>query len=50
MVMMEEFRRRKNLKDYYELMVKNNRVAAKTRKLGELAAVDGHPDTLDAMH
>ena len=50
MVMMEEFRRRKNLKDYYELMNKSNRVAAKTRKLGELAPVDGHEDTLDAMH
>ena len=47
---MEEFRRRKNLKDYYELMLKHKRVAAKTRKLGELAPLDGHEDTLGAIH
>jgi len=36
MVMMEEFRRRKNLKDYYELMVERRRKEAQNSKREDL--------------
>jgi len=44
MVMMEEFRRRKNLKDYYELMSANDRRSATAQRAEELAPFDMHPD------
>jgi len=50
MIMMEEFRRRKNLKDYYELIVERQRKEAQDTKNEELTPLDMHPDTMAGMH
>lgn len=46
MVMMEEFRRRKNLKDYYGMMAKQLRKSAEVQKLPEWAPMDMEQDTI----
>ena len=44
MIMMEEFRRRKNLKDYYDLMYSQERRTATAQKLEEITPFDMHPE------
>jgi len=50
MVMMEEFRRRKNLKDYFEEMSDMSRKSATNMKLGEMMPFDMKPDSIAGVH
>ena len=45
MIMLEEFRRRKNLKDYHSAMVDERRRVAINQKMPETAPMDGKPNT-----
>ena len=47
MIMMEEFKRRKNLKDYHGLMNENQRKAAINQKLPEGLPMDGKSEAND---
>lgn len=49
MIMMEEFRRRKNLKDYYEMMHEQERKAGKAQKIEEIKPFDVHPDSVNSF-
>jgi len=50
MVMMEEFRRRKNLKDYHELMTEQQRRTATAQKMDEISPMDMHKDSIANAH
>lgn len=47
---MEEFRRRKNLKDYHELLAERQRKESQVKKNDDLAPMDMHPDTMAGIH
>lgn len=50
MIMMEEFKRRKILKDYHQHITDRQRKEAQTKRSDELLPMDMHPESLDSMH